>query len=92
MQIPQWKLTAIPMMADARIACVNIRSQTTNTSMQLYTPQRQRGPIQEEPAIIRTNIIYDPPQRNATQYAEAISQLPSMSYIILAQKEREAIN
>ena len=47
--------------------------------------------IQEEPTIIRTNIIYDPPQRNASKYTDAISRFPNTDHTILAQQEREAI-
>ena len=82
----------MPALSEARLACMNLKRTATNTAIQAYTPLQQRGSIQEEPAIIRTNIIYHPPQRNVTQYAEAISQFPSTDHMILAQQEREAIH
>ena len=85
------ELTAnMPSISEARMTCMNL-NQTHNNAIQSYSPQQQRGTIQEEPTIIRTNIIYDPPQRNATQYIEVISRFPNTDHTILAQQEREAI-
>ena len=39
----------------------------------------------------KNNIIYDPPQRNASKYTDAISRFPNTDHTILAQQERETI-
>ena len=85
------ELTAnMQSISEARMTCMNL-NQNHNNAIQSYSPQRQRATIRDEPTIIRTNIIYDPPQRNVTQYADAISRFSNTDHTILAQQEREAI-